>query len=178
MAQYVALLRGINVGTAKQVRMADLKQACENIGCRDVTTVLRSGSVVFSSDREPDASALQAEVVRLTGVTAQVLILSGSEFSEIARANPLTRVSTDGSKLFITFLSEPIGDVAEPAADALAPEQLRVGRRAVYQWFPEGSLQSKVPKGFWAQFSGFPTARNANTVEKILTLLSEERENP
>ena len=174
MPRYVALLRGINVGTAKQVPMALLRQACENLGWRDVTTVLRSGSVVFDADNPPEASALRAEVKRITDVASDVLILSAKDFAQIAAANPLSDVSTNGSRLFTTFLSEPVGKVREPDAADLAPEQLRVGRRAVYQWFPEGSTATKVPKQFWSQFAGIQTARNANTVSKILTLLSEE----
>ncbi|MEX1078938.1 MAG: DUF1697 domain-containing protein [Homoserinimonas sp.] len=181
MPRYVALLRGINVGTAKHVPMADLKLACENLGGRCVTTVLRSGSVVFDADSAPDAPALEAEVERLTSVDARAMILAAHEFAEITSANPLVDVATSGSKLFTTFLSEPVDEVdqlVQPDAADLAPEVLRVGRRAVYQWVPGGSLQTKVPKGFWAQFSGIRTARNANTVERILTLLSEESENP
>jgi uncharacterized protein (DUF1697 family) len=174
MARYVALLRGINVGTAKQVPMAQLKLACENVGWRGVVTVLRSGSVVFDTDGAPEASALQREVKRLTGVDSDVLILGAREFAEIAAANPLTDVATNGSGLFVTFLAEPATEVTEPDSAALAPEQLRVGTRAVYQWFPDGSTASKVPKQFWRQFPGILTARNANTVEKILTLFSEE----
>jgi uncharacterized protein (DUF1697 family) len=176
MSRYVALLRGINVGTAKQVPMAKLRQACENLGWRNVTTVLRSGSVVFDAgtDDPPQGTALRAEVEELTGVTADVLMLSAAEFGAIAADNPLAEVSEDGSKLFTTFLSEPAGTVEVPDAGTLGPEQLSVGRRAVYQWFPDGSMASKVPKQFWSQFSGIQTARNQNTVDKILTLLSEE----
>lgn len=178
MAQYVALLRGINVGAANQVAMSDLRLACQNLGFRNVTTVLRSGSVVFDFGGDPDASEMRAEVERLTGVTAQVLILTASEFQEVADANPLASVSTNGSKLFLTFLSEPPGEVELPDAGALAPERLEVGTRAIYQWFPDGSMQSKVPKAFWSQFGGVQTARNTNTVGKILTLLSEGSKNP
>ena len=34
--RYVALLRGINVGTAKRVSMADLKKLIEKLGYTDV----------------------------------------------------------------------------------------------------------------------------------------------
>lgn len=176
MARYVALLRGINVGTAKQVPMAALKQVCETIGWRRVTTVLRSGSAVFDADAAPTAESLEAELKRVTGVEARVLIFGESEFAGIAAENPLTEVSTDGSKLFVTFLEHPVGVIEVPDATALAPEMLRVGSRAVYQWFPQGSTHSEVPKEFWRKLGGVQTARNANTVRKILTLLSEEDE--
>jgi len=176
MAKYVALLRGINVGTAKQVPMAALRQVCEGLGWRGVTTVLRSGSVVFDADPAPEATALETELEQVTGVSARVLILSASEFTEVASANSLSAVSTDGSKLFTTFLSEAPGSIEVPDAAGLAPEQLQLGDRAVYQWFPEGSTRSTVPRAFWSQFRGVVTARNANTIARILTLLSEDGE--
>lgn len=174
MARYVALLRGVNVGTAKQVPMAALKQVCDSIGWRNVATVLRSGSVVFDADAAPKPGPLEAELKRTIGVDARALVFGASEFERIAADNPLSEVSTDGSKLFVTFLEHPAGAVEVPDAAALAPELMRVASRAVYQWFPDGSTRSKVPKEFWRQLPGVQTARNANTVQRILTLLSEE----
>lgn len=178
MARFVALLRGINVGTAKKVSMPDLSRVFEGLGARNAKTVLRSGNVVFDADQAPDARALEAELKRVTGVSATLMVLDAADFAAIAAANPLDAVATDGSKLFTTFLSEPSPSATAPDAAELEPEQLRLGERAVYQWFPNGSQHSKLAKQFWAQFGGVATARNANTVQKILTLLSEEPENP
>ena len=44
----VALIRGINVGRAKRVAMADLRALVEGLGYRDVDTLLNSGNVVFT----------------------------------------------------------------------------------------------------------------------------------
>lgn len=41
---YVALIRGINVGRAKRVAMADLRELVRGLGCVDVKTVLNSGT--------------------------------------------------------------------------------------------------------------------------------------
>ena len=49
MQTYIALIRGINVGGHKQVKMAELKTKCESLGLRDVRTLLQSGNVVFST---------------------------------------------------------------------------------------------------------------------------------
>ena len=46
---HVALLRGINVGTAKRVAMANLRTMVEELGYGDVRTLLNSGNVVFSA---------------------------------------------------------------------------------------------------------------------------------
>ena len=47
--KYAALLRGINVGKAKRLAMADLKAIVESLGHRDVRTLLNSGNVVFEA---------------------------------------------------------------------------------------------------------------------------------
>lgn len=87
--------------------------------------------------------------------------------------NPLGGAGIDGSKLFVTFLSESVGGIRGPDAAAIAPELLHLGARAVYQWFPDGSQQTRVPASFWKQFPGVVTARNANTAAKLLALLSD-----
>ncbi len=48
MTIYIALLRGINVGGHKIIKMADLKQAFESIGLKQVKTYIQSGNIVFN----------------------------------------------------------------------------------------------------------------------------------
>ena len=67
----VALIRGINVGKAKRVAMAELRAELEKIGYEDVRTLLNSGNVVFTlpvkSKGEPDARKPQY-IVTVRGV--------------------------------------------------------------------------------------------------------------
>jgi uncharacterized protein (DUF1697 family) len=171
----IALLRGINVGTAKAVAMADLVRVFESLGATDVVTLLRSGNVVFSGPALT-AEQIEAAVRAATGVQSSVVVVTAPEFRAIAHENPLSAISTDGSKSFITITSEPFGSIELPDAAALAPERLELGgTRAIYQWMPAGSQQTKVPKSFWKQFPGHLTSRNQNTVDKLLaTLASRE----
>src|ERR1043165_9069038 len=50
MPRYVALFRGINVGKAKRIAMADLRALLVELGYSRVATLLNSGNVVFSGD--------------------------------------------------------------------------------------------------------------------------------
>ena len=50
MPIYVSLLRGINVGGNKKIRMADLRALYGELGFEDVVSLLQSGNVVFKSD--------------------------------------------------------------------------------------------------------------------------------
>ncbi len=46
MAEYVARMRGINVGRAKRVAMSDLRELLEGLGYGEVRTLLDSGNAV------------------------------------------------------------------------------------------------------------------------------------
>ncbi|MHC5795722.1 DUF1697 domain-containing protein [Lacisediminihabitans sp. FW035] len=174
MPRYVALLRGINVGRAKAIPMADLASVFTTLGFTEVATVLRSGNVVFESRTAVSRDAaerIEAGVLAATGVQSSVLLRDSQSFSDILDANPLVDIATDGSKSFVTFVTSMPTGLELPDADILAPERLAVGPAAVYQWMPEGSLQTRVPKAFWRQFDAPVTARNWNTVQKLRALL-------
>ena len=170
---HVALLRGINVGTANRVAMADLVRAFSAYS--DVTTLLQSGNVVFTSAKPlgPSATiALEDDIATSTGVQARVLVLPAETFRAIAAANPLLPVSTDHSRLVTTFLDAPAGPgVQPPAASDLDPEQMVVTDAAIYQWCPDGVSKSKVPAAFWRKLGPVATARNQRTIDKLLALL-------
>jgi uncharacterized protein (DUF1697 family) len=177
VAKYVALMRGINVGTAKAVPMAELARVFDSLGFTGVKTVLRSGNVVFDAGSSPldpakAAARIEAAVVAAIGVQSSVLVLDAARFIAIAEANPLRNITTDGSKAFVTFLGSAPDRIEVPDAAALAPEVLSVGDRALYQWMPDGSQQTRVPRTFWKQFDSPVTTRNWNTVGKLVALLA------
>ena len=174
MTQYVALFRGINVGRAKAVSMAELASVFSDLGYTDVTTVLRSGNVVFGAQKaaSADASAqIEAAVLAATGVHSSVILLDSAGFLTILDTNPLVAEATDGSRAFVTFVTSMPTSLELPDANLLAPELLAVGPAAVYQWMPDGSLRTRVPRSFWKQFDTPVTARNWNTARKLRTIL-------
>lgn len=60
MPQYIAFLRGINVG-GHRVKMDRLREVFEELGLTSVSTFIASGNVIFSSDSD-DASALTDQI--------------------------------------------------------------------------------------------------------------------
>ena len=168
-SRYVALLRGINVGTAKRLGMADLRAVFERLGFTNVRTLLQSGNVVFDSARAPVASAIETAIAS-TGVSARVLVLSASAFRTIVDANPLREVSVDHSKAVVTFVEAMPASVDRPAAADLEPELLEIGKDALYQWLPDGTLATKIKPAFYKPL-GLYTARNLRTVDKLVAML-------
>lgn len=89
-ATHVALLRGINVGKAKRIAMADLRAVVTALGATDVQTLLNSGNVVFTARRAIASTTLQTAIRAGTGVDARTTVLTAAELSDDDEA-PRTR---------------------------------------------------------------------------------------
>ena len=75
--KYISLLRGINVGGHRKIRMADLKVMYEGLGYRDVVTYIQSGNVVFTAaaqDTDGMAAALEKEIAQQLGEWVPVMV--------------------------------------------------------------------------------------------------------
>lgn len=177
MTTYVALVRGINVGTTTLVPMPDFQRVLEQSGFTSVKTLLRSGNAVFDAETTlsgGDIAELEKRFAEATGVSARFVVIEGSEFVGVVEENPLVEVSTDPSRLMISFLpgtSPEAATIEFPDAAELLPEVIRLGRRAVYAWCPNGVSNSAIPLKFWKQFGPEATTRNANTANKLVSLV-------
>ena len=175
MMRHVAFLRGINVGTAKRIAMADLRRVFEAAGYTGVRTHLQSGNVVFDSPTPLEAAAttrLEDAIADGTGVRSRVLVLSAEKFLAIAEANPLAD-APDPSRMVVTFLDAAPDEsaVVRPSDDDLAPERIVFGRDAIYQWCPDGILGARVIPGSLKTAATVTTSRNLRTVNKLVEMI-------
>ncbi len=117
----IALIRGINVGTAKRVAMADLRKMLTGLGYADVRTLLNSGNAVFATDDSSAkvTAAIEHGLREDLKVPARVLVRTRAQVVAAMAADPLGDTATDGSKHFLGFLdsspTNPVGDIAELA---------------------------------------------------------------
>src|SRR6185436_19471408 len=98
MPRYVALFRGINVGKAKRIAMADLRKLLEKLGYGDVKTLLNSGNAVFSAAAgaaNKHARRIRAAVAGQLGVDALVIVKSAQDIAGIIADNKLEKVASD-----------------------------------------------------------------------------------
>jgi uncharacterized protein (DUF1697 family) len=169
---HVALLRGINVGKAKRVAMAELRRLVADLGYGDVRTLLNSGNVVFTAPREARKAATAALVdalpIRL-GVPAPVTVITAAELAEAVAQNPLSGLAETHSRMLVAFLANP-GDrgLLEPlAARDWAPEAFALGRRVAYLWCPGGVLACAAARALGEVLHDRVTTRNWSTVIKL-----------
>ena len=169
---WIALLRGINVGRAKRVGMADLRAVVEDLGHRDVATLLNSGNLVFCPPRgtkQSPAAAIQEAVARRLGVSASVIEMPATAFDAIMRANPLVKPSRDPSRLLVAAVRDAtaLHQLAELARQNWGREELVCGRAAGYAWCPDGISAGTLFAAVNKAVGGGVTMRNWTTMLKL-----------
>lgn len=173
--RYAAFLRGINVGRAKRVAMADLRRMVAGLGFDDVRTLLASGNVVFSHPGiEPAVAGRRIEEGLATrlGVPARVTVLTAGELATAVAENPLVDLADNPSRLLVAVLSKAADreDLEPLTRGDWSPEAFAVGRRVAYLWCPESILASPLSKAVNRALGDRLTARNWATTLKVHAL--------
>lgn len=174
MTEWIALLRGVNVGGIT-VRSAELRETFTGLGFGGVRTVLASGNVAFESDRT-DAAALKHDIERALadrfGYEAWIVLLTRERLGAIVVDFPFD--ASDASRQpYVVFASEAsvvddlMAAAGEPDAHA---DPLERGDGVVY-WHPlVGTSVDTVFAKVLARpvFKPTTTNRNLRTLEKLL----------
>ncbi len=109
MRRYLALLRAINVGGRRIIRMADLKNTIGSLGFDDVATHIQSGNVFFSC-RESDTEKLERMIERAIqdeyGFHVTVMVRTPDELARIVEQNPFGCLDESLYKIYVAFLAQ------------------------------------------------------------------------
>ena len=177
MAVVISMLRGVNLGSHRRIKMDGLRALYEFLKLRDPQTYVQSGNVVFRTE-EPDltrlANRIENEIERKFGFRADVILRTTSEMRDVIARNPFAkRRGIEPSKLLVTFLASDPGPEAREKLHKIKtePEEVRMDGREIYIYFPNGMAR---PKLSWPviertlRTSG--TGRNWNSVTKLLEI--------
>jgi len=174
MPVYIAMLRGINIGPHKRMKMEKLRASCEGMGLSNVKTYIQSGNVIFRAGNfSSDAlSKKMGEcIMRDFGFSADVISRTREEMKRIIDDNPFTKErGVDVSKLHVVFLPHPPTPTALKKLHGLTltPDRVQGSGNEIYLYFPNGVSGSslwKHPLDKVLSVSG--TMRNWNTVNKL-----------
>ena len=158
--------------------MAELRRVLEQAGHEDVRTHLQSGNVLLSSPLPPRKleAQLEQQLARGLGLEVRVLVRSRAELAKVVAHDPLGKVATNASRYMVSFLSQklPAKVARELESAELEPARLVVHGREIYAWYPDGVQRSPAAKLLDDRKLGVvSTARNWNTVTKLLELLGD-----
>jgi uncharacterized protein (DUF1697 family) len=178
MTQYVALLRGINVGGNNLIKMAELARCFEKQGFSGVTTYIQSGNVLFEAGAASPsklARGLEAAILKTFDCKAAVALRSKKELKSIVTGAPKGfGKQPEKYRYDVIFLFEPLA-----AKEALKDMPIREG---VDQAFAGNGvlyasrLIAKATKSKISKIASMPmykqmTIRNWNTTTKLLSLM-------
>lgn len=175
MTVQVALFRGINVGKAKRIAMADLRALLEGLGHAGVATLLNSGNVVFRSGRKAPAkiaAEISAAIAAQLKIDVPVIVKSAKELATIIEDNALADAGADPSRLLVAFVPDAVAlsALSAIAPHVVPPEQFLIGREAAYLHCANGILESKAGEALVGKGGKAATTRNWATVLKLQAL--------
>ncbi len=175
---YIALLRGINVGGKNKLPMSKLVDILQQLHCRDVKTYIQSGNAIFRSNVEQAANLANEignTIQQRYGFHPKVLLLSWSELEKAAAKNPYCKACKSGKELHLFFLEEKPGkpDLKKLAALQNDSEQFTLTDRVFYLYTPQGIGRSKLAAGVEKALGVAVTARNWNSICKMLELAQQ-----
>lgn len=181
MPRYVALFRGINVGKAKRIAMADLRALLGKLGYSNVRTLLNSGNVVFTAAAEPasvHASRIRDAVKNKLGVDALVILKSDKDVAGMMKECTLAKVADDPSRLLVAMTQDvkALGSMKDLAATRWQGEKVQWGKHAAFIWCGNGILESKALGIVLKALDGMGTTRNWATLGKIQALMQQEED--
>jgi uncharacterized protein (DUF1697 family) len=181
MITYISMLRGVNVGGQKSIKMEELVALYESLGFNNVTTYVQSGNVIFNApegDSKVFSTMIEQKIKQVYDFPVAVMLRIMPELQRIVNNNPfLKEKGIDTDKLYVTFLS------LAPAAFAMSQVQDMHDKldkfvainREIYLYCPDGYGRTKYSNNFFERKLGVTaTTRNWKTVNTLLEIAKNQ----
>jgi uncharacterized protein (DUF1697 family) len=177
MRTYIALLKGINVGGHKKVPMAELRELLTKSGFKNVKTYIQSGNVILQSSEmsiKNIEDSIQKIIFDYFGFEVSILVKTMQDLKRIFDDSPFS----DDIKKASYFIM--LHDIPEPNLVKATLEKTYEGEDyyiindCIYFYCVKGYGQAKFNASFFERkLQTFATARNYNTMLKLLSLSTE-----
>ena len=178
MNEYVALLRGINVGGKNLIKMIDLKLCLEDVGFKDVHTYIQSGNVLFSaagSDQAKLTKEIEDALSKTFNYESRVVVRSRKQMKDIVTHAPKGFGSDPVTYRYdVIFLKEPLSaaKAMKSVATKEGVDQAFAGKGVLYfSRLSSRATQSKLARIITLPMYQSMTIRNWNTTTKLLGML-------
>jgi uncharacterized protein (DUF1697 family) len=172
MLTNIALFRGINVGGKNKLPMKQLISLMNECGFEDCQYYIQTGNVIFNSKSSP-TEAVAERVYEECGFRPEVMFLTIKDLEVSHANNPYP--SADGKQCHFYFCKEPPSSADLKKIDQLKSEneQYQLIDQVFYLYAPDGVGRSKLAAKVEKCLGVATTARNLNTVQKLIDLSKE-----
>nr|WP_299339881.1 DUF1697 domain-containing protein [Allomuricauda sp.] len=178
MKKYVALLRGINVGGQKKIKMQDLRNALSKGNLKEVQTYIQSGNIVFeteSNGKENLSEEIHSLIKKDFGFEVPVLVISADEILEIINQNPFAGDEDDNRLYFVLLKEKPQEDRVQAFNEMkFENEDFHVTDECVYLACKKGYGNAKLNNNLVeSKLKVEATTRNLRTLLKLMELANK-----
>jgi len=174
---YIALLKGINVGGHKKVPMAELRELLTKSGFKNVQTYIQSGNVILESNEKNTLrieNSVKKAILNHFGFEVLVLVITRKDLERIFNDSPFPEKKKQKS-YFVMLHDKPDSELVEVASEKVYEgEEYQIINDCIYYYSAKGFGQSKFNANYFEQkLNTFATARNHNTMVKLLSLSAD-----
>jgi uncharacterized protein (DUF1697 family) len=171
---FVALMRGINVGSTRKLPMAELRALSVKIGLQRPETYIQSGNLIVDAGIEADEvrQLLEKAIAKHFDLRVDVIVRQASRWKRYVAANPFANDAAILPNMLHLYLSRdpPNAHAAkELEQKARAGERMALAGGALWiDYGANGAGKSKLTPLLVDKACGSPaTGRNWNSVLKI-----------
>jgi uncharacterized protein (DUF1697 family) len=180
MQTFVALMRGINVGSARKLPMVDLRALCVRLGLERPRTYIQSGNLLVDAKGNGAAlrRLLEKEIAACFGFAVDVIVRTAADWENYVAANPFAGdVKALPNMVHLYLPRDPLKSGAAKALEQRAQSGERIGAAAGALWIDYGAngvARTKLSPGLIDKACGSPTTgRNWNSVSAISKMIEE-----
>lgn len=174
---YIALLRGINVGGHKLIKMADLRQQLEMRGLEKVQTYIQSGNVLFESEEgaEQLSQQIEEQIRNAFHFSVPVILRTSTELYRIIENCPFSVDKLlEGESIHLSVLAElpseeAINDLLKFQCDV---DEFQIKGKEIYLYFRQSIRNSKLAVHL-QKLGVRSTLRNWKTINKLAAMAKE-----
>jgi uncharacterized protein (DUF1697 family) len=170
--RHVALLRGLNVGGANRISMADLAAIFAQAGAAEVTTLQAAGNVLLTAaaDEVAAISARAEAALKARGLGSTLVLRTREALLAAAAEHPFLARGADPARCYVAFLAaRPTAAAArslEP--DRSPPDAFELRGRELYLWLPGGAGGSRLTNAWMdSRLGTVSTVRGWKTVQAL-----------
>ena len=157
--------------------MRELVEVLEGIGCTNIKTYIQSGNVVVERNNKKGQLSrdVKSEILKVKDFEVDPIVLTLRDFENAVRGNPFN--TENGKLLHLFFLS---ADSPSPELSVLEKykspsEEYELKGRVLYLYAPDGVGRSKLVTKVQKAMGVPVTARNWNTVQKLISLAGMQK---
>ncbi|MBI9035969.1 MAG: DUF1697 domain-containing protein [Bacteroidales bacterium] len=180
MNTYISLLRGINVGGHRKIKMADLRKHYESLSFQNVRSYIQSGNLVFQSeesDQRKIENLISDKIKEVYGYDVPVIIRTKQEWNRVVSTNPFLDKIDDINFLSVSFLSDiPEKSILEViVAQNTDGDRIMSSGKEFYAYTNNGFRNTRFTNTFMEKkFKLNITTRNWKTILKLQEILEKE----